>query len=306
MVNRSIADLSSHPDREELPALGRRSPQALSGGDGADASAGSYGTELQEKGAGSALGRALAMLDVLLEAEESLGLQELSARLEIPRQSAHRILNQLLDLGLLQRHVNKDRYTAGSRLRHLALKAIYRSHSTGPFHALLEQMAEHTEETCALGVLDHNKVLIIDSVESKLALRVHSGVGRRLEPHVSGIGKVLLAHMPSPRRRQLLASAQPLRRVTPYTVIDVEQLEREFADIRRDQYCISNQATTLGMIVVAVPIRGQDNQVIAGVACQAPMFRVTEERARRELVPVLWEGARGIEKLLGRDRTPAA
>jgi DNA-binding IclR family transcriptional regulator len=256
--------------------------------------------EMQEKGAGSALGRALAMLDVLLETEGSVGLQELSARLDIPRQSAHRILNQLLDVGLIQRHINKDRYTVGNRLRHLALKAVYRSHTTGPFHAFLEQIAERTQETCALGVLDNNKVLIIDSVESTLALRVHSGVGRRLDPHVSGIGKVLLAHMPKPRRLQLLHAAEPLARVTPYTVIDVEQLERDFAEIRRDQYCISNQATTLGMLVVAVPVRGPDNQVIAGIACQAPLVRLTEERARRELVPLLQDGARGVEKLLGR------
>jgi IclR family acetate operon transcriptional repressor len=257
-------------------------------------------TEGQGKGTGSALGRALTMLDVLLETEESVGLQELSARLNIPRQSAHRILNQLLDHGLLQRHIMKDRYTMGPRMRHLAMKAVYRSHTTGPYHAFLEQIASQSEETCTLGVLDHNKVLIVDSVESEQALRVHAGIGRRLDPHVSGIGKVLLAHMPKPRRRQLLEAAQPMTRVTPYTVIDVEQLEQDFAEIRRSQYCLSNQATTLGMLVVAVPIRGPDGQVMAGLSIQAPLVRLDEERARRVMVPLLQEGARGIERLLGR------
>lgn len=257
--------------------------------------------DTSDKGTGSALERALAMLDVVLSTEDSVGLSELSARLQIPRQSTHRILAQLLDLGLLQRHLTKDRFTVGNRLRHLAMKAIYQSHATGPFHAIIEQMAEATQETCALGVLDQNQVLIIDSVESRLPLRVYSGIGRRLDLHVSGIGKILLAYMPSSRRRKLLDSAQPLTILTPYTVTDLKVLESDLARIRRDKYCISIQATTIGMIVAAVPIRGPDNQVIAGIACQAPLSRVSEERARSEMTPLLREGAHKIEKLLGND-----
>lgn len=154
---------------------------------------------------GSALGRALAVLETLVQTDRSLGLAEIANRLGVPRQTAHRIISQLLGLGLLQRHIDRDRFLPGPRMRWLALETLCQSTSTAPWHAILEDLAESTGETCNVGVLDKGKVLLIDRVESKWALRVHSEVGRRLEPHSSAIGRLLLAHLDKQRRHQLIA-----------------------------------------------------------------------------------------------------
>src|SRR5690606_35273173 len=151
----------------------------------------------------------------------SLGMQEICSRLDLPRQSAHRILNQLLDLGLLQHHLNRERFTVGPRLRLLALKTAYQSHATGPFHTVLEALAKQTAETCTLGILDQNKVLLIDRVESEWALRVHSEVGKRLDPHSSATGQLLLSYLSKTRRRQILEASQPLKRYTAFTLVDI-------------------------------------------------------------------------------------
>lgn len=252
----------------------------------------------ERRAIGSALGRAMQLLETILESDHSLGMQEICTRLDLPRQSAHRILNQLLDLGLLQHHINRERFTVGPRLRLLALKTAYQSHVTGPFHTVLETLAEQTSETCTLGILDQNKILLIDRVESPWALRVHSEVGKRLDAHSSATGKLLLSYLPKTRRRQILESSQPLKRYTAFTLVDIDELEAEFAATRRRGFSISNQGTTLGMLSLAVPVRDPDGRVVAGIAVQAPFVRLDMDRALAEVVPLMMESAARIERLL--------
>ena len=252
---------------------------------------------MDEQLTGSALGRALAVLETLLETDRSVGLAEIASRLDLPRQTAHRILNQLHRLGLLQRHIDRDRYLPGPRMRWLALETLYQSRSTAPWHAVLEDLAETTKETCNIGVLDRNKVLLIDRVETKWALRVHSQVGRRLEPHSSAIGKLLLAYLDKKRRHELIGS-RPLKRFTPYTMVEENELEKEFAVIRRRGYSRSNQATTLGIFAIAVPVTDPQKRVVAGLACQIPLVRMTMEQALDEILPLLRDAAGRMERLL--------
>lgn len=249
---------------------------------------------------GSALERALAVVETLLDSERPIGLQEIARRLEIPRQSAHRILNQLIDAGMIQRHLDRDRFELGSRMRRLALNTIDHSHRLGPMHGVLEDLAEQTGETCNLGVLDANDVLLVDRVESHWSLRVHSEVGKRLEFHSSGIGKLLVAHLPKERRHRLVTS-RPLKRYTSFTLTDEASLEAMFTTIRRQGYCVSNQGTMLGLFSIAVPVRDPGARVLAGLACQAPLMRISIESAEQDLLPLLLDAARRMEKIIALD-----
>lgn len=248
----------------------------------------------------SALERALAVIETLLASERPIGLQEIARRLDMPRQSVHRIVNQLLGAGMMQRHLDRDRFALGPRMRRLALNTIDHSHRLGPMHGVLEDLAERTGETSNLGVLDANDVLLIDRVESRWALRVHSEVGKRLEFHSSGIGKLLVAHLPKERRHRLITS-RSLKRFTSFTLTDEDALEAEFATIRRRGYSVSNQGTMLGLFSIAVPIRDPGGRVLAGLACQAPFMRMTIEQAEAELLPLLLDAARRMEKIIALD-----
>ena len=250
----------------------------------------------------SALERALAVVETLLDADHSIGLQEIAARLDLPRQTAHRIISQLVEAGLVQRQIDKDRIALGPRMRRLAFGTLYYTHRTGPLHAHLEDLAERTGETCNLGVLDGDKVLLLDRVESNWALRVHSEVGRRLEFHSSGIGKLLVAFLSNERRHRLIA-ARPLKRFTSFTITDEAELEVEFATIRQRGYSMSNQGAMLGMFSVAAPLRDPAGRVLAGLACQVPLVRKSLETAEANLLPPLLETAARIEKIIAADYT---
>lgn len=248
----------------------------------------------------SALERALAVIETILRSDRPLGLQEIAGRLDIPRQSAHRIVSQLIDAGMIQRYLDRDRFMAGSRLRRIALDTVDCSHRLGPMHSVLEDLAERTGETCNLGVLDANDVLLVDRVESHWALRVHSEIGKRLEFHSSGIGKLLVAYLPKERRHRLITSRR-LKRFTSFTLTDESSLEAEFTTIRRRGYSISNQGTMLGMFSIAVPVRDPSARVLAGLACQAPLMRMSIDRAERELLPIMLDAAQRMETIIALD-----
>ena len=253
---------------------------------------------------GSALERALAIVETLIEAEHPLGLQEIAVRLELPRQTAHRIIGQLIDAGLIQRQIDKDRISLGPRMRRLALDTVRYSHRSGAMHAVLEELAERTGETCNLGVLDGDKVLLLDRVESHWALRVHSEVGRRLDFHSSAIGKMLVAYLPKARRHRLIA-ARPLKRFTPFTITEETALEAEFTAIRRRGYSTSNQATILGMFSIAAPVRDPGGRVVAGLACQVPLMRIPLDETKKTLLPPLMEAAGRMDALIALDHDSA-
>ncbi|MEZ7864956.1 MAG: helix-turn-helix domain-containing protein, partial [Rhodospirillales bacterium] len=59
--------------------------------------------EQKTKGYGSALDKALAVLELITEQRQAVGLPDLAAKMDMPRQSVHRILLQLEELGLIIR-----------------------------------------------------------------------------------------------------------------------------------------------------------------------------------------------------------
>jgi len=295
--------------RKAKPAAGndaeRRMPVRLGKDTGAVFAPSPHDGPQDRREVGSALGRALDMLETVLETDGSLGMQEICTRLDLPRQSAHRILNQLLDLNLLQRHVAREQFTIGPRLKVLSLKASFSSHRTGPWHALLQDLAAKTHETCHLGILDQNKILLIDRIESEYALRVNSEIGRRLEPHSSSIGKLLLAHLPRARRQAILQNAMPLKQYTPFTLTDLDALEEDFTQIRRRGFSYSDQGTMLGMFSIAAPVVDSQGRAMAGVGVQAPFVRMTLERGLEEFAPILMDCAARMSALLQQEEAEA-
>jgi IclR family transcriptional regulator, acetate operon repressor len=252
------------------------------------------------RSANSALDRALMIIETLLDSDQPLGLNEISARLELPRQSAHRIINNLIKTGLVQRHFKSDRIALGPRMRRLALETMWDSHRSWPSHAILEDLAEQTGETCNLGVLEGNKVLLVDRVETHLALRIHSEVGTRLDFHTSAIGKMIVSHLPKERRHRLITS-RPLKRFTPFSKTTEPELEEEFSEIRRRGYSIANQGTMLGIFGIAMPIHDPKGRILAGLACQAPLMRMDIEEGEKVFLPALKDATQRLQELIAED-----
>lgn len=245
---------------------------------------------------GSAVAKAFALLDVLIDAGEPLTAAELGDRLGLPKASVHRILVHLETVRAIQRQDGERRIAVGPRLTALALRALRAAGAGAAIRAVLQRLVAEIGESCNLGVLDGTEVVYLARVECHWALRTHLEAGSRVPLHCTAIGKLVLAHMDAEERRRIIAAAG-LAAYTPYTITDPARLEAHLADIRREGAAFNRQEYMLGLIGFGVPILDDDGRMLAGVAIHAPLARVDLEQGRRHL-PVLRRAAGELKALL--------
>lgn len=254
-------------------------------------------------GSGSALAKALTVLEVLLDEAGPLSLAEIAARTDLPRPSVQRLIKQLEDQALIRRRPGGDGCDVGPRLIDLGTRALAAGARAAPFRRVLENLVARLGETCNLGVLARDEVVYIERVECDWPLRIQYHVGSRVPLHATGIGKLLLAHLAARERRRLLR-VLPLTKLTERTITDAAKLEDELAAIRRQGYAANDGENTAGLIGLAVPIRDGRGRVVAGLAVHAPEARLPMARALEHL-PLLRQAADDLARLFAEDQEDA-
>ncbi len=231
---------------------------------------------VQERG--SALDKALAVLEAITAQAQPIGLPDLSARLDMPRQTVHRVLMQLEAAGLIVRDPSRDRFSVGPRFSMLALAALQTQNQAAPIRAILQALVDDIEETCNIGVLDGLQFVYLERVECRWSLRVHLQAGSRVPAHCTSGGKVMLAHLDEQVRANLFRNVK-LKAFTRQTIISTDDLERDLVAVRERGYALNDQEFTTGVIGVAVPIRSRDGRMLAALALHGPSPRLDIDRA---------------------------
>jgi len=247
-----------------------------------------------QKESGSALQKAFLILDALFQSETPLGLADLSAQLDLPRQTVHRVVRQLEDLDLIRRDFARDPFSVGSRMLTLSLNAVSVAWRLAPMRAVLKELVETIGETCNIGVLDRDEVVYIDRVECDWPLRLQLRPGSRVPVHATAIGKLLLAHLPSRTRKRMIHAAA-LPRLTGHTITDPDDLEAELKLIRRRGYATNSSENVAGLIAMAVPVYDGAGRVVAGLAVHAPDARMSVKQAEQHL-PTMRAVAAALQK----------
>lgn len=136
------------------------------------------------------LDRISLVLDAF-DGRESLGLAEVVLRTGLPRSSAHRMLDRLVQLRWLRREGRN--YSLGIRLVELGSLAVHqdRVHAASGEH--LHHLYRATGMVVHLAVLDGDDVVYLDKLGGRLAAHVPTRVGRRLPASQTALGKALLA-----------------------------------------------------------------------------------------------------------------
>ena len=243
------------------------------------------------------LARAFRLLEIVVEAESPLAIAELAGRAGIPKPTVHRLVNHLIAEGLLRSDTVHRGLVPGPRFAGLFCKAHAASWAGGAIRALMEALVAEIRETCNLGVLDRDAVLYIERVECDWPIRIQLSAGSRVPLHATAIGKLLMAHLQTTARRQLLTGI-PLAAFTANTLTGVDALQRAFTEIRRRGYALNDAENTDGVIGLAVPVKSPDGRVVAGLSVHAPTTRLDLDGARA-LLPRFQAAAAAMGAQLG-------
>ncbi len=237
--------------------------------------------------------RLLALLEVATAEDRSFTLQSLAEETGTPKPTLHRMLQQLESAGWLQREGDGRHYGTGVRLRRLAEQLLLNDSAHGARHAVLRRLVEQLGESCNLTSLSGGEVVYLDRVETAAPLRFYLHPGSRVPAHCSASGKLFLAQMPPAQRRRLLGHA-PLEAYTPRTLTDLDELEAELRQVRRDGFALDNEEFLPGLLCAAVLVPASDGRRSnLCVAVQAPVIRLTADKAL-QLVPALQRAAEAL------------
>lgn len=240
--------------------------------------------------------RSLAMLSVLARAGTALTLAELAAPLALPKATAHRIAERLVEDGFLSRDVDERTFSTGPALHRLAFDTLNHGVRKGLRHQVLGDLVDRIGETCNFTTLDGAEVLYLDRVEAAWPLRLTLDVGSRVPLHCTASGKLFLAFLPE-AERELVIERTVLARMTPRTITTAAALRAECARIARDGHAVDRQEFIAGLIAVAVPVRDAAGSVRAAIAVHAPAARMTL-RAAVGQIAALRGAAKRMQALL--------
>lgn len=243
------------------------------------------------------LAKALEVIDLLANSNEDMRLGEIAKRLQLPKSTVYGILNTLRDKGYVDQSPFDGRYRLGVRLFEVGSSVARRWDVyvvAGPF---IQKLLEEFGETVHLVMLDKGEVLYIDKRETRQSLRIVSQVGMRLPAHCTGVGKVLLAHLPESEVRRIVAE-KGLKVYTPNTISSLPRLLSELEKIREQGYAVDNEEIMQGLRCVAAPVRNHEGRVIAAISISGPVSRISGERFT-QAVNLVTETAGNISRALG-------
>lgn len=236
--------------------------------------------------------RLFSLLEVIARKDQFFSLQSLVEETGLPKPTLHRMLQQLESAGMLQRDADGRFYGPGLRLRRLAEDLLLNNTVHGARHAVLRKLVEEVGESCNITALSGSEVLYLDRVETQAPLRFYLHPGSRVPAHCSASGKLFLAQMTPAQRRRLLDQV-PLEKYTAQTLTDFDALEREIETVRREGHAIDNEEFLPGLFCIAVLVPRPGGRSNTGIAIQAPMMRVSRDKAL-QFLPALKRAADAI------------
>ncbi|BCZ24603.1 IclR family transcriptional regulator [Mycobacterium senriense] len=197
-----------------------------------------------------------------------LTLAQIVRRTGLPRSSAHRMLERLVQLRWLRRS-GRD-YELGMRLVELGSLAVHQDRLVRAAGRLLGELHRATGLVVHLAVLDGPDVVYLDKVGDSPLAPMPTRVGSRQPAHCTAVGKAMLAY------RDEDAPVDLAVRKTRYSIATGSQLAVELSRVRAHGVAFEREESLLGFGCVAAPIGGpgEGQEVIAAVSVCGPMNRM--------------------------------
>ncbi len=250
-----------------------------------------------------AVDRAIQILHSFQSGEESFGVSDLSRMLDLNKSTVFDILNTLTHYNFLERDEEHKKYRLGPALFHLGNLVGARLSTRDVAHPFVRDLAADYGATAILGSFTPNsRVMILDSAEPEMDVKISVAVGSRIE-HWAGIfGKIFHAALP-PDEFHALLSTKPMRPLTEKTQMDPDLYARELGQVREQGYATDGEEYLPGVRAVGVPVNDREGRVAAALIVMGFVRHMDDEKVER-LTEELPRVGRRISELLGAREYP--
>lgn len=236
------------------------------------------------------LANGLKLLQRLASEYREFSIAELAREFDRPKSHVHRLLQTLVESGLVVHSPETRRYRVGYRLLALAGTMADQMPLRRLGRPVLRTLSEAARNSSYLIVPDGDAPLVIMSDHQGGRHRNGSlGLGQRLQAHASASGKLFLAY------RLIQPPARPFTRLTGRTITSEEEFAAELKRIRRNGYSVNRAENNEVTYSFAAPVFSVGEPIAAvGLAAARPLV---EERGEAEFIQFAVDAAETLSNL---------
>jgi len=244
----------------------------------------------------TALQRGLRLLHLFSESPRGLTAKQVTGLSRLPVSTVHRFLANLVTAGFLSCDGDGN-YHLGIACFAIGQAAAGQLDIRRLSLPYLRELNLQTRETIHLTVRHGLSAVYVEKLDSSEPLRIHSRIGASVPLYCTAVGKVMMAYMPIEERDRILPELN-IRRLTPNTVGNLQELRTELYRVRKNGYACDMEEHEMHIRCVAAPIWDHTGSVQSSLSITAPVVRMPVTRLR-QLAPMIQAAGVQISRELG-------
>jgi IclR family KDG regulon transcriptional repressor len=229
--------------------------------------------------------KALEIMMCFSDQEPILSLKQLSEKTGFHKSGILRLCGTLLARGFLVRS-RRSVYSLGPVL--LRLGKIYERNNSliSLARPILHELSAMVGESTKLFGIQGNRRVCLAIVKESHPLSYTVEEGEEFDLHAGSAGLVLLAFSSKEFRNKVLQGWR-LQNLTPYTIVDRDQLEKTFKRIRKHGYSISRGELLPEVAGISAPVFDHISTICASISISGPVQRFADFHCKEMLKHLL-------------------
>lgn len=217
--------------------------------------------------------RAISIIKLLNSTNEKeyWAISDIADRTHLPVSTVHRLLNSLIEHGLVTQISETKQYKIGPMWMEIGLRQLEKVDYRSVAREVMKRLASEVEESVYLNIPNGTHSIIIERMDSPLKIRVIDNLGEQIPLSIGAANKTMLANMKESEMEYIveqLLSALP----------EQKQILRSTKANKKRRICCQLWRKTEGTASVAAPIIGFNHKVVGALSVGLISHRINDDR----------------------------
>lgn len=231
--------------------------------------------------------RAIRLLNCFTIEEPELSLTELMRKSDLPKSTTARLIETLVNTGMVERNEYNFNYKLGHNVYILGQVAEQGTDIIQVATPIMKKLQEDTQESITLYKIEQNKRVCIKRFVSPQLVTHNVSVGTRLDLMIGATGKALLAFQEPTFIDQIVAGTG-----------NKEKLLKDLENIRKTNQSISFDERNIGVNAISSAVFNMSGEVRYSLGVSGPSNRFVKE-VIESWQERLWQDAKQLSEEIG-------
>jgi DNA-binding IclR family transcriptional regulator len=227
---------------------------------------------------GAVLLKAKEILDFISNSETALTLKEISIGTNITKPTTLKILQTLEYCGFVRSSGIDRQYYLGTIFIKYGDKTLNSFNLTKIAMPFLNKLRDQTTEAINLGIVENNKIILLDRANSTNSIRFDLVRGGTMNMYSSAMGKAILANYSQTELEHYLDQTA-LKPLTPNTITSQSDMLKEIKKIQEQGYSVDNIENQDGVYCIGFPLV-KNNHIFGAFSISAPVYRTDPDKIK--------------------------